>query len=145
VTVAAFVVSLVAVAVSTGAVVWTKVAADAQRRLTEIEGARYGVEVTDRGRALLTARLVSDDGGTHLDVENYGMAPARDVTLELVARDSREAPRLMDVPFPATIGARTEVCLRAETSMNTAPYSDPVLRWRDAAGPHEERLLLSTP
>jgi hypothetical protein len=132
-------------------VVWGRRAANAQERLTLIEAGRDETAATDRTRAQVTVRYVKERDNknrvhTYLVVENYGDAPARDVILELVSRDDSTGslPRLALVPFPATIGARSDIRLIASSAMGTAAYCDAVLRWHDGAGPHEERLLVST-
>ncbi len=145
---AGLVISILALVVSGLAVRWARRAAKAQEQLTAIEAARDEASAIVRNSARLTVCYVKELEKNHrrwyLVVENSGDAPARNVTVELIARDGGQAPRLASVPSPGTIGPRSEVRLTASMVIPTAAYCDAVLRWHDGAGPHEERLLVST-
>ena len=133
--IAALVVSVLALVVSTLAARWAKVAAVAQSDLAAIEAERHRAAGRERQRAVLS--VGSEPVGTNshmLVVHNEGPATARDVTIDLAPRAPGEAPGLLNSRSPRTIPPPA----RGRRTADPAPRASP--RRRSSRPPSGGRI-----
>jgi hypothetical protein len=145
---AALAVSLAALVVSALAIRWAREGARAQHRLAEIEHERRQDELRHRNQANLHARFERTGKSMRFIVENLGDATARDVTPTIAPAPGLqgEAPRLNEVPFPATIDPGGQISALSIPFAGMAFACHVTLTWLDDAGNHRERTLhVSTP
>jgi hypothetical protein len=141
---AAIIVSIVALAVSIFAVNYARLAAHAQRRLTEIEQARRDDEVGKQGRALLRARFVRG-GSSQLLVVNEGLAAAHDVIMKVEASEGSIGDRpIIHGELPTEISAGGTIALVVMMHSHVASTCDVTFTWSDDAGSHTETQQVST-
>jgi hypothetical protein len=123
-----------------------------QVRIAAIEQARRDEEVSARREADVTAcfeATVTSTGkiGKNLVLRNQGLAPAEEVSFEMVPVGDDEEPFLIfgegDLPLPMLDVGGT-YGWPAVFSSGTAPSIDVTVRWRDGAGPKTKTVRLST-
>jgi hypothetical protein len=138
---AALAVSAVALVVAAVAywrqVTWARVAADAQERLAQLEGERRDDELRQREQARMHARFEREGNRLYFIVENHSeQATAHDVNATLAAAAGLlgVVPRLLEMPFPTTIGPKSEIRVPAERRAGTVSNCNVTVTWWDDVG-----------
>jgi hypothetical protein len=123
-----------------------------QVRMAAIEQARRDEEVAARREADVTAYFdstVKSTGkmGRNFVLRNQGLAPAEEVSFEMVPVGDGEEPFLIlsegDLQLPM-VDVGGAYGWPAEYSSGTAPSIDVTVRWKDGAGLKKKTVRLST-
>ena len=131
-------VSVIALVVSIGAVIYT-------RDLTRIERARRADEVRRKGEAQLIARFENTGEDRQFVIENIGMARAEHLTVTVspAGGDQQRDPPLIIGEFPPSLGAGGRFTLPAVASWQSARRCDVTFSWSDGTGPRTEIVEVS--
>lgn len=141
--VAALVLSIVAIVVSIGAVVYTRMAGLAQRELTRIEGERRAEELRQRGEADLSVTTERVDKNVRLVVTKRGLATARELTVETAGADPDGKPApTMNTAFPSSLEPDSRASTSLSTTFGTAILVAVTVGWRDDHGRHSKVVEL---